>query len=175
MNNQPTCQLCVQDLQHVFSSATKVKDHWNGPLQGWNDACRCLEIVLGQRLAAPCTTQEVLLDEIRYTHDSIANQYRHGPHRCMQVQDLSQALLQDQVMPEDEGMILAVVWHHGFYRSLNNRHLDAHKRAQTNVTPQFLQKKYPCSVQQFRYVGASVKVMLLSIQIQTVETTLPRA
>ena len=38
-------------------------------------------------------------------------------------------------------MVLDVVYYHGCYRSLNNRHLDAHKQAQESMRLVWMQRK----------------------------------
>ena len=130
LNSQPCCQQCAVDLEtgpgrSLFDALKDVAVCRNLPRAAWDQVCRHTEGGLSQRLTTPIETLEVLLDQVRYTHDSISARYVHGAHRGIQIANVSEHILNDQIQPLEKSMSLDVVFHHSFYRSLNNRHLHA--------------------------------------------------
>ena len=123
---RPACPLCRQDLENsgLFRLFSDLLEYWDGPHNKWVETYNSLKISLRERLEVTKETRKILLDRVRFTHDSISRRFR-----------------QSRTTPEDEAMVLDVVYHHGHYRSLNNRHLDAQKQAQERL-PSWIQAEY---------------------------------
>ena len=86
------------------------------------------------------------LNSLRYTHDEKSRRCQHGAHAGLRIGDVTNQLLNDELLPTDASMVLDVVQHHGFYRSLNNKHLDALKRVQEALHPKWMQHHFECTV-----------------------------
>ena len=51
--------------------------------------------------------------------------FLHGPHAGQRIEWLAEQLVSGSIALDDPSMVLNVVYFHGHYRSLNNRHLTA--------------------------------------------------
>eukprot|EP00747_Dinoflagellata_sp_TGD_P019153 gnl/TRDRNA2_/TRDRNA2_126980_c0_seq1.p1 gnl/TRDRNA2_/TRDRNA2_126980_c0~~gnl/TRDRNA2_/TRDRNA2_126980_c0_seq1.p1 ORF type:complete len:317 (+),score=24.39 gnl/TRDRNA2_/TRDRNA2_126980_c0_seq1:142-951(+) len=144
---RPTCPLCRQDLEDsgLFRAFSDLLEYWDGPRYKWVEAHKNINIALRKRLEPPTATHKLPLDSVRYTHDDISKSFRHGEHANRKVSGVCQDLLKSRATPNDEAMVLDVVFYHGHYRSLNNRHLDAQKQAQ-ECLPKWIQAEHPAWV-----------------------------
>ena len=142
VSNPPQCQSCQQDLAGFFEKFDELLACWHGPFFKWSAALEDLQRSLSKRLdISAVSIESISLDMVRYTHNNISRRFLHLPHAGMSVDDLSRDLLEDRATPMAESMRLDVVFHHGFYRSLNNRHLDAHKLTQGKLQS-WIQESY---------------------------------
>ena len=74
-------------------------------------------------LTPPRTTQSVEVEQLRFTHGTISECFIHGPGRGFLITDMVSVVDAGKISPFSDCFVLDVVWWHGFYRSLNNRHL----------------------------------------------------
>ena len=143
INWLPTCQACLQDLGAFQKILEDILQYWDGPLAAWGEACSRLEVELHDRLTPPSTPKIMSLADVRFTHANINRRFKHSEHRGLDIDTLCDDILGDRVSPTDESMRLNVVWHHGSYRSINNRHFAALKNLE-HCLPSWV--SVPCSV-----------------------------
>ena len=81
---------------------------------------------LSTRLSAPPVEPVALsIKQLRFTQTCHSKRFIHGPHAGQRIDWLVSQLETGQVLTSDPSMVLNVVFYHGNYRSLNNRHLVA--------------------------------------------------
>ena len=131
------CNNCRADVAKcVLQSLTVLEDAWHD-VGTWGSAKARVDEMLQLRLEAPKGTTDVRIECIKYTQAWASDTFRHGVHAHQRVDDIAEQLVNGQTKPTDENMILDVVYWHGDYWSLNNRHLHALKLYLRQVHPEW--------------------------------------
>jgi HrpA-like RNA helicase len=110
----PACQSCCQDFANLKHSI-----EYASPYD--------LTLSLATILRHPHQVQKVDLSQVRFTHDSVNEYFVHGRDRGFLITDIAYLVSARRISQFQ--IPLDVVFWHGFYRSLNNRHLLALKMA----------------------------------------------
>ena len=120
------CEQCRRDEQ---TAEAKVLLLLSQARQRWEDSKhtshQALRDGLCKRLTPPTQAQELSIDRIRFTQQTRSKRFLHGPHAGKRIEWLAEQLLAGRCSLQDPSMVLNVVYFHGAYRSLNNRHLTA--------------------------------------------------
>ena len=121
------CEQCRRDEQ---TAEAKVLLLLSQARQRWEDSKhtshQTLHNGLCKRLSPPLTqAQELSIDRIRFTQQTRSKRFLHGPHAGKRIEWLTEQLLAGTISLRNPSMVLNVVYFHGAYRSLNNRHLTA--------------------------------------------------
>ena len=138
------CEECRRDERtegpKVLLLLSEARERWEDK----SHAChKALREGLVQRLSAPPRPAfEMSIDRIRFTQSTHSKRFLHGDHAGKRIEWLTEQLLAGTIAFNDPSMALNVVYFHGFYRSLNNRHLTAiHQYAQAMERQNQLPKK----------------------------------
>ncbi|CAE7923095.1 unnamed protein product, partial [Symbiodinium necroappetens] len=120
------CEECRRDEQTQGSKILLLLEQARQKWDDGNNLChRALRNALKQRLEAPAEPVEMPISRLRFTQASHSKRFLHGPHAGQRIESLTRQLLRGQTALDDPSMLLNVVYFHGSYRSLNNRHLTA--------------------------------------------------
>lgn len=105
------------------SSLEEAGNRW---AEGSHPCHVALTNALSTRLSAPPVEPVALsIKQLRFTQTCHSKRFIHGPHAGQRIDWLVSQLQTGQVLTSDPSMVLNVVFYHGNYRSLNNRHLVA--------------------------------------------------
>ena len=121
---------CVQCRRDERTEGSKILLLLEQAKEKWGDKdnlCHhALRNGLAQRLSAPPVRPvEMPISRLRFTQNTHSKRFLHGPHAGKRIEWLTEQLLTGSVALDDPSMVLHVVYYHGHYRSLNNRHLTA--------------------------------------------------
>ena len=120
------CEECRRDER---TQGSKILLLLEQAREKWDDRSNLchqhLRSALKQRLEAPTESVEMPIARLRFTQASHSKRFLHGPHAGQRIESLTRQLLRGETALDDPSMLLNVVYFHGSYRSLNNRHLTA--------------------------------------------------
>lgn len=140
--SQPRCCECREDLApQVVTPLQELKQAWSD-YGSWDEALSAVKQMLQLRLF-PSTerTCTMPIAHLVYTHDSARSSFCHGAHRGRSVSSVIQDLCSGRLRTTSDEMILDVVYFHGKYWSLNNRHLKALRGLLRQVQPVSLRQE----------------------------------
>lgn len=125
------CPRCMDDEAAVFDVIRASLSRWDRP----EDPSHAR---LGQTLDArlsppPKVPTKISISDLRFTHGEHSETFRHGAHARRTIGWLVQQLQDDKVSIEDQTMVLNVVFYHGEFCALNNRHAVALVRYSASV------------------------------------------
>lgn len=120
------CSKCQQDERRGANVLLLLEEAGNRWAEGSHPCHVALTNALSTRLSAPPVEPVALsIKQLRFTQTCHSKRFIHGPHAGQRIDWLVSQLETGQVLTSDPSMVLNVVFYHGNYRSLNNRHLVA--------------------------------------------------
>ena len=120
------CSKCQQDERRGANVLLLLEEAGNRWAEGSHPCHVALTNALSTRLSAPPVEPVALsIKQLRFTQTCHSKRFIHGPHAGQRIDWLVSQLESGQVLTSDPSMVLNVVFYHGNYRSLNNRHLVA--------------------------------------------------
>ena len=121
------CKECRRDEStegaKVLLLLSEARQRWADKNHPCHEALR--EGLLKRLSKPPAQAVEMSIDRVRFTQQNHSKRFLHGPHQGQRIEWLTGQLLSGKIPFSDPSMVLNVVYYHGAYRSLNNRHLTA--------------------------------------------------
>lgn len=163
----PQCRSCREDLeafeQFLPDYLPPSSDSLGSPSLGsWVDLNK-LATLLAKQLEPPRKNQQVPVCEIKFTQESASCYIAHGKHKGLLVSDVARMASDGHIAWDAPELRLDVVWWHGCFRSLNNRHLAVLKQAGAEKC---LVREWPLTPGLF-LPGSNRSVLQKFIEVQT--------